>query len=196
MLHEPTTEDRPERGAAGESRCPHGHGEPAAVRVREDVADQGQRGRHEHGSEDAHAGASGNEPLSRRRERGGRGNRGEACAADQQQAAAADPVSQVSHGHQKRCEHQRIGIHDPQQLHAPTSSDRAISGRANVSAVLSTATSSTGNIRSAKAAQSRHGADWIEEVRGCWVVDGVNMKITVPSGRYSFNLTQRPAASN
>ncbi|MCY1211876.1 hypothetical protein D9M72_235970 [compost metagenome] len=73
-----------------------------------------------------------------------------------------------------------------------------MAGSANVSAVLSTATSRTGNIKSARASQSRPGlgpgerlpiAAGAAEVRRC--VAGVEgdcefpMNITIPSGRYS-----------
>ena len=64
-------------------------------------------------------------------------------------------------------------------------------GSAKVRAVLSTATSSTGNISTARASQSRHGARGagaakvlvLRAVSG--VKDVLLMTITIPSGRYS-----------
>src|SRR4029453_8020951 len=75
----------------------------------------------------------------------------------------------------------------------PTSSDLAISGRAKVKAVLSTATSSTANISRARASQSRQGAAVL--LLGYWrayeLAGELNMPITVPSGRYSFNVDSK-----
>ena len=62
-----------------------------------------------------------------------------------------------------------------------------MAGRANVRAVLSTATSRTGNISRASATQSRHGARGpvAAGVLVAAVIDGMLMNITIPSGRYS-----------
>ena len=195
VLHQPAAEDRAQRGAAGEAGGPDGHGQPAPVGLGEDVADQGQGGGHQHGAEEAQPGASGDQPFGAGGERCGRRDGGEAGAADEEQPPAADPVAEAAHRHQQAGEDQGIGVDNPEQLHAGGVEAAAIAGRAKVRAVLSTATSSTGNISSASASQSRHGArvpggGARRRAGGAAVPvlsgDGMLlMSLTIPSGRYS-----------
>ena len=116
-------------------------------------------------------------------------------AADQQQPAAADPVAQAAHRDQQSGQDQGIGVHDPQQLRRRRRPGCvAIAGRANVRAVLSTATSRTGNISRARrqpvAPRPLARGRRVRLAGACWPCCGeglldVLMTITIPSGRYS-----------
>ena len=118
VFHQPAAGNRAEGGAAGEACGPDRHGQPAPVGLRKDVADQGQRGRHEHGAEEAKPGAAGDQPFGARRERRHGRNGGKARAADEEQPAPADPVAQAAHRDQQSGQDQGIGVDDPEQLDA------------------------------------------------------------------------------
>ena len=118
VFHQPAADDRAEGGAAGEAGGPDRHRQPAPVGLRKDVPDQRQRGRHEHGAEQAKPGAAGDQPLRARRERRHGRHRGEARAAHEQQPAPADPVAQAAHRDQESGQDQGIGVDDPEQFDA------------------------------------------------------------------------------
>ena len=75
--------------------------------------------------------------LGARRERGEHRRDAERRGADQQQAAAADPVAERAHRDQRPGDEEPVDVDDPQQLRAARLQVRAEAGTARCSTVRS-----------------------------------------------------------
>jgi hypothetical protein len=116
VLQEQPTHYRAERRAGRESGGPDRDGQPALGAVAEERAQQCERGGHQHGTEEPEEGPGGHELCRLRGECRDERDRAEAGRTDHQRAAAADPVAEGPHGHQQAGQHERVDVHEPQQL--------------------------------------------------------------------------------
>ena len=117
-LQQQPADQRADSGSGGEARDPHADREGALGRVVEHVPDQGERRRRKRRPGDPEQRPSGDQHLGARRER--REHRGEAerARADQEQAAATDPVTQGAHRDQQAGDQEPVDVDDPEQLSA------------------------------------------------------------------------------
>ena len=109
-----------QQGADGRPQT--GDGRPDAqrrrplFRVREDDADERQRGGHDHRAAHAQECAHGNHNARRVGEKDQEGGHSENGVAEHEHAFAAPTVSDCRPGYEKACEHQRVDVDDPQLL--------------------------------------------------------------------------------
>ncbi len=119
VLDEEAAEDRSDGCADGGHRAPHADGDRPLAPVGEDLAQDRQRGRHDHRAADAEQGAGDHQRLRVGGQRGGGRGRAEQAVPQQEDAPAAHPVAERAEEDEQGRRDQRIDVHDPQQFHRP-----------------------------------------------------------------------------
>ncbi len=116
VLQQEAAEQRSDRGAHGGDGAPDADGERPLTAVGEDLAQDRQRGRHDHRAADAEQRPRHDQQVRVVREgRHGRGH-AEQGVAEEEDASAPDAVAQRAEQDQQRGTDQRIGVDDPEQF--------------------------------------------------------------------------------
>ncbi|SQA22366.1 Uncharacterised protein [Streptomyces griseus] len=115
VLDQEAADDRPGGGSDRGDRGPHADGERPLPAVGEDLAQDRQRGGHDHRAADTEQGPGRDEDG---RGVGGRGERGgdaEQRVPEQEHPASADPVTQCAEEDEQRGADEGVGVDDPQE---------------------------------------------------------------------------------
>lgn len=115
VQHHPA-EHRAQGDAAGHGTGPDRDGLAALLVVLEEVAYEGERGRHQGRTADAEQDAGGDQHVGAGGVGGADGGDSEGGGAEQQQLAAADPVTERAHRDQQAGEGEGVAVEDPELL--------------------------------------------------------------------------------
>jgi hypothetical protein len=116
VLQQEPADDGSDGGARRCHRSPDADGEAPLPRVVEEVADQGEGGRHQGGAGDTEQGPRQNHHLGRLGVGVEHGDRTEGGGSAQQQLLAADAVTEAAHGDQEPGDDEGVDVTDPEQL--------------------------------------------------------------------------------
>ncbi|RPK78911.1 hypothetical protein EES46_33345 [Streptomyces sp. ADI98-10] len=115
VLDEEAADDRSGGGADRGDRGPHADGERPLPAVGEDLAQDRQRGGHDHRAADAEEGAGRDQDGGCVGRGGERGGDAEQRVAEEQYASSADPVTQRAEEDEQRGADEGVGVDDPEE---------------------------------------------------------------------------------
>ncbi|ESU47490.1 Fe2+ transport system protein B [Streptomyces sp. HCCB10043] len=115
VLDQEAADDRPGGGADRGDRGPHPDGERPLPPVGEDLAQDRQRGGHDHRAADTEKGAGRYQDAGAVGRRGEHRGRAEQRVTDQEHAPSADPVTQRAEENEQRGADEGVGVDDPQE---------------------------------------------------------------------------------